>query len=74
MPPMTEPQIPNAIARSLPWKLALTIERVEGRIMAAPMPCNERAAMRSPPVGACPASMLAATNVTRPAWKRRFRP
>ena len=67
MPPIVAPQIPNAIARSRPRKLVLRIDCVEGRIIAPPTPCITRAAMRSSPDGAAPASTDAIANTTRPA-------
>ena len=38
IPPIVEPHTANAMPRSLPWKVALTIERVVGRTMAPPIP------------------------------------
>ena len=51
MPPMTEPQMPKAMARSRPRKFALRIDWVAGRIVAPPTPCRSRAAMSSSPAG-----------------------
>ena len=56
MPPIVEPQTAKAIARSRPTKTAFTVERVEGRIIAAPTPWSSRAAMSALPPPAKPAS------------------
>ena len=74
MPPIVPPQTANATARDLPVKTALMIDRDAGRIIAPPMPCSARAAMR---VAASPdiaTSTLAPTKTTTPRTKIRRRP
>ncbi len=67
IPPITAPQMPNAIARSRPWKLALRIDWVAGRIIAPPMPWTRRAPISISPLVARPATIEAAMKTTRPA-------
>jgi hypothetical protein len=73
-PPMVDPQIAKAMARSRPTKRAFTVERVEGRIIAPPTPWRNRPRMRISPLGARAATRLAPTNTTVPSRKRRRRP
>ena len=76
-PPMTGPtakaaavvaaQIPIAVARSRSsGKVWLMIARVGGVIIAAPTPCRTRAPMRTPALGASPASSEATVKTPRP--------
>jgi hypothetical protein len=74
MPPIVEPQTAKAIARSRPWKTAFTVDRVEGRIIAAPIPWRSRAAMRAAPLPEKPATTLAMTNTTMPMRNSLRRP
>ena len=66
MPPIVAPQTPKAAARSLPWKVALTIDRVDGSTRAPPTPWRRRARIRNSPLGASPARMLAPAKMARP--------
>ena len=65
-PPMTAPQMPNAMARSRPRKLVFRIDCVAGRIMAPPTPWSRRAAMSWVPSWAAPAMTDATMKITRP--------
>src|SRR5699024_1347509 len=60
-PDITAPHTPKAAARSGPRKVASTVERVEGRISAPPMPWSRRAAIRAPAPPASAASTEAST-------------
>ena len=73
MPPIVDPQMPNAIARSRPWKVAFTIESVEGRISAPPTPWRNRP-RSTVPFGARAVTRLAARKTTRPSTKTRRLP
>ena len=74
MPPMVEPHTAKAIPRSLPWKLALTSERVVGSTMAPPTPWSTRERMSRSPVGANAAMTDATPKITRPNTNNRRRP
>jgi hypothetical protein len=74
IPPITEPQIPKAIARSRPRNVAFTIESVAGRISAAPTPCRKRPARRTVPGGASAVIRLAPRKTRRPQMNTRRRP
>ncbi len=74
MPPIVEPQTAKAMARSRPAKTAFTVDRVDGRIIAAPTPCSTRAAMSIVPPTANPARTLATTKTTMPRRNSRRRP
>ena len=66
MPPMTAPQMPNAMARSRPRKLVLRIDWVAGRIIAPPTPWSSRAPMSIVPLVDAPAMTDAIRKMTRP--------
>ena len=74
IPEMTAPQMPKATARSFPRKVALTVERVEGRIKAPPIPWTTRAAINEPASEAREASKLPPIKMTSPATNKRRRP
>ncbi len=74
MPPMVEPQMANAIARSRPRNRLLTVDRVAGRIIAPPMPCRNRPRISIALLCAVAATRLARTNHTAPIRNRRRRP
>jgi hypothetical protein len=74
MPPMVEPHTANAMARSFPRKTAFRVERVAGRIIAAPAPCSTLAPISIAAPSARPARTLAPTNTAMPTAKRRRRP
>ena len=74
MPAMTAPQMPNATARSLPRKVALTVERVAGRTMAPPTPWRAREAMRLLAPVAIAAVMLPTTKRVTPTRSMVRRP
>ncbi len=74
MPPMVEPQTAKAIARCLPVNSALTVDRVAGRIIAAPTPCTNRAPISAWPVAASPAATLARVNRMIPTRNTLRRP
>src|ERR1035437_4891302 len=57
MPPIVDPHTANAMARSLPTKIALRLESVAGSRNAAPMPWRSLAAMSVAPEPAAPARM-----------------
>ena len=65
-PAITAPQMPKAIALSRPRKVALTVERVAGRISAAPIPWAQRDQISSPVSRAPAAARLAATKSATP--------
>ena len=67
MPPIVPPHTPNAAARSLPWKVELTIDNVEGSTSAPPTPCSRRARISSSPLPAMPARTLEPAKIARPA-------
>ena len=74
VPPIVAPQIANAIARSLPWYRAFTVDSDAGSSIAPPTPCRNRPRMSTPADGARAATRLAATNTTVPSRKSRRRP
>lgn len=74
MPPIVEPRIANAMPRSRPWNIALRVESVLGRAMAAPRPWTRREPMSIAGFTEAPANRLAAMNRTSPMVNRRLRP
>ncbi len=74
IPPIIDPQMPNATARSRPVKTVFTVDSVAGMIIEAPTPCAKRAAISSAPFPARAASRLASMNTTVPRTKSRRRP
>ena len=73
-PPIVEPQMAKATARSLPTNSAFTVESVAGRIIAPPIPWRNRPTMSTEPLGAVAATRLAPMNTTTPVRKSRRRP
>lgn len=65
---------PTALARSSGWKEAWIRAREPGVRSAPPMPCNARAATRTPTLGASPHSREAPANHTTPRTKILRRP
>jgi len=74
MPAMVAPHMPNAAARSLPWKLAFTSDRLVGSTIAPPTPCTARAASSSPALPASAAAIDPRPNTTTPSTNSRLRP
>lgn len=74
MPPIVEPQIANAMPRSRPWNIALRVESVLGRTIAAPRPWTRREPMSIAGFTEAPANRLAAMNRTSPMANSRLRP
>ena len=74
IPPIVEPQIAKAIARSLPRNIALTVDSVAGRIIAPPMPCRKRPKVSIEALPAVAATRLAAMNQTVPIANSLRRP
>lgn len=74
MPPIAEPQTANAMVRARPVKVALSVDRVLGTIMAAPMPCTSRAVISMVPLVLEPATTEEAMNTTMPVAKTLRRP
>ena len=74
MPPMVDPHTAKAMARSLPTKIALRLERVAGNRNAAPMPWRSLAEMSVAPESAAPASTDATMKITTPVMRNRRRP
>ena len=73
-PPIVEPQMAKATARSLPRKFALMIDNDVGSINAPPRPCSSRAPINSVPLLDTAASTLASTNTTMPRLNSSRRP
>ena len=73
-PAITAPHTPNAAARSSPWNREFTLDRVDGRIAAPPMPCTTRATISTPADPARPASTEPRTNSATPARNNVLRP
>ena len=74
IPPIVEPQIANAIPRSLPLKRALTVESVAGRTIAPPTPCKNRAKIKVAPEEEKLANTLAIPNTIIPTTSSFLRP
>ena len=74
IPPIVDPQTAKAIVRSRPRNVALSSDRVAGRIIAPPTPCRNRAAMSSSPVAASAAATDAAAKMTTPTRSIRRLP
>ena len=74
MPPMVAPQTAKAIARDLPTKTAFMTDSEAGKIIAAPTPCNARAAMRWIDESDIATRTLAPTKTMMPMMKRSVRP
>ncbi len=72
--PAVAPQMPKAIPRSLPLKVAETIESVEGDIIAAPKPCSTRLPMAMPIVADVPTPSDPNAKTTAPPMKILRRP
>ena len=62
------------MTRARPTNRALRLDRVDGRIIAAPMPCTNLAAMSIWPLTASPAKTEAPMNTTMPMRKSLRRP
>lgn len=74
MPAMTEPQIANAITRSLPRKVAFTVDSVHGSTAAPPMPWMRRAQISDIESSAAAARRLPARNTATPTMNSSRRP
>ena len=74
MPPIVEPHTAKAMPRSRPWKVALSVDRVEGRIIAPPTPCTTRAMMSAEPESANAAQTEASMKMITPMTSMRRRP
>ena len=62
------------MTRARPTKRALRVERVDGRIIAAPTPWTKRAAMSIGPLTESPATTDASMKTTMPMRKSSRRP
>jgi len=74
MPPIVAPHTAKAMPRSRPTKVALSVDSVDGRIIAPPTPCTTRAAMSALPESASAAQTEARAKITRPSTSMRRRP
>jgi len=74
VPPIVAPQMPKAIPRSRPRKVAFSRESDVGSIRAPPMPWIARAAIRDVPLSASAASTLARAKISAPSANSRRRP
>ena len=73
-PDMTAPHMPNAVARSLSRNSAFTLDSVDGRMHAPPMPWMTRAMTNGANEVESAATMEPTVKITRPTRKRVRRP
>ncbi len=74
IPEMTAPHTPNAMARSRPRNVALTVDSVHGSTSAPPTPCTTRATISAVEDSDAAAIRLPPMNTTTPATKSIRRP
>ena len=72
--PVTAPNTPNAVPRSLPWKAWAISASEVANIIAPPVPCTARARLSISGVLDRPQTAEEAVNTNRPVTNTRLRP